>query len=76
MVIASALACIIFLTLPQDLFYPLNLDVIGLLSIIPLVSTIIAFLCRNSSLNKSVNRNVNALVLFMALVNIYIFVIL
>lgn len=78
MVVASALASITFLLLPQDLFYPLNLSIIALLSIIPLVSAIMALLARKASLdvlNKSVSRNVNALILFIALVNVYIFVI-
>lgn len=76
-VVASALAGISFLTIPHDLFYPLNLNIIALLSIIPIVSAIMALLSRKASLdvlNKSVNRNVNALVLFVALVNIYIFI--
>lgn len=78
MVIASALASITFLLLPQDLFYPLNLNIIALLSIIPLASAIMALLARKASLDvlsKSVSRNVNALILFVALVNIYIFMI-
>jgi len=75
MVAASALATISFLVIPPDLFYPLNLSILALLSIIPLISAILTLVYRGSSLNKSVNRNVNALVLFVAMVNVYIFII-
>lgn len=75
MVAASALATISFLVIPRDLFFPLNLSILALLSIIPLISSILTLVYRGSSLNKSVNRNVNALVLFVAMVNVYIFII-
>lgn len=77
-VIASALACASFLILPQDLFYPINLQLVALLSIIPLVSAVMALLSRKASLDvldKSVSRNVNALVLSIVLMNVYIFII-
>lgn len=74
MVVASILASISFLIMPQDIFYPLNLNIIALLSTIPLVSAIIAVLTRKSSINNGVSRNVNALILFVALVNVYIFI--
>jgi len=80
-VIASALACTSFLILPQDLFYPINLHLVALLallSIIPLVSVIMALLSRKAALDvldKSVGRNVNALVLSIVLMNVYIFII-
>ena len=75
MVVASSLATISFLVIPRDLFYPLNLSILALLSIIPLISAILTLVYRRSSLNKSVSRNVNALVLFVAMVNVYIFII-
>ncbi len=76
--VASALASISFLLMPGNLFYPINLYIIALLSIIPLFGAILAFLNRKSSLsilNKSVNRNVNTLILFVVLVDIYFFII-
>ncbi len=78
MVVTCALSSAIFLALPPTLFYPVNMNVIALLSAIPLVSAVMALLSRKSSLdnlNKSSNRNISALILFVALVNIYIFVI-
>ena len=75
MVVASSLATISFLVIPRDLFYPLNLNILALLSIIPLISAILTLVYRGSSLNKSVSRNVNALVLFVVNVNVYIFII-
>ncbi len=75
-VLASALATISFLILPQNLFDPVNLTFIALLSIIPLSSAILGFMIRNSSLevlNSIVARNVYALILFVALVNVYFF---
>ncbi len=74
MVIASALASATFLLLPSQMFYPINLDIMALLSMIPLVSAIWALVNRNGGqniLNKSAVRNVNALILFIALTNIY-----
>ena len=75
MVAASALAKISLLVILSDLFYTLNLSILDLLFIIPLISAILTLVYRGSSLNKSVNRNVNALVLFVAMVNVYIFII-
>ena len=78
MVIASTLASISFLLLPQNLFNPINLNIIALISSIPLVCAILGLLSRNLSLerlNKIATRNVNALILFVALANIYILLI-
>lgn len=77
-VICSVLASLSFLVMPIDMFYPINLNIIALLSIIPFISTIRAFLSRSSSLmvlNKRTTHNVTALILYISLVNIYIFTI-
>jgi len=74
MVIASALASTTFLLLPSQIFYPINLDIMALLSAIPLISALWALVNRNGGqniLNKSAARNVNALILFILLANIY-----
>lgn len=76
MLLASVLATTSFLLLPQNLFNPINLNIISLISIIPLLSSILGFLVRKSSLeelNRSVTRNVNSLILFVIMVDIYIF---
>jgi 1,4-dihydroxy-2-naphthoate octaprenyltransferase len=73
MVVASALASLSFLIMPYDIFNPVNLNIIALLSAIPLVSAIITLVHSKSSINNSVSRNVNALILFVALVNVYFF---
>jgi 1,4-dihydroxy-2-naphthoate octaprenyltransferase len=73
MVVASALASFSFLIMPYDIFNPVNLNIIALLSAIPLVSAIITLVHSKSSINNSVSRNVNALILFVALVNVYFF---
>jgi 1,4-dihydroxy-2-naphthoate polyprenyltransferase len=78
MVAASALATIVFLIIPATLFYPIDLDLIALISILPLVSAILALLKRKASreiLNKSVTRNVSTLILFIVLVNVYLIII-
>lgn len=77
MVVACAFASTSFLVLPQDLFYPINLYVITLISTVPLASAVLALLYRKKSikvLNENVNRNVRALMVFVALVNLYIFI--
>jgi 1,4-dihydroxy-2-naphthoate octaprenyltransferase len=75
MVVASALASISFLIIPPEIFYPVNLNILALLSTIPLISAILTLVYRESSLNKRVSMNVNALVLFVAMVNVYLFII-
>ena len=78
MVSASVLATIVFLILPAALFYPINLDLIALISVIPLLSTILALINRKGSIdiiNKSVTRNVSALILFILMVNVYLIII-
>ncbi len=72
---AAILASLCFLALPNNIFSPINLYLIALLSIIPLISAIISYLNRGKSLkiiSKSATRNVSALILFIALVNVYL----
>jgi 1,4-dihydroxy-2-naphthoate polyprenyltransferase len=73
-VVASALASLSFLSLPNNLYPPINLNLIALLSLIPLLSAFIAYLNRKTSLvtlSKYVNRNVTTLIVFVTLVNAY-----
>jgi len=75
MAAASALATIVFLILPANLFQPINLNVLALLSFIPTISALWAVIHYDLSpelLNKSASRNVNALVLFVFMINIYL----
>lgn len=77
MVAASALATIIFLIIPAGLYYPINLNLIALFSIIPLTSAILAVLNRKTSINiinKSATRNVSALIMFIVMVNVYLII--
>lgn len=78
MLVACILASASFLLLPQSLFSPIDLHIIALISTIPLVSAVLAVLHRRSSLkvlNRSAVRNVNALVLCVVLINIYLFIV-
>lgn len=74
-VISSALATICLLLLfPEKLFNPINFNIVTLLSLIPLSCAIMALLNRKSSLKviiRSVTRNINSLILFIIMVNIY-----
>jgi 1,4-dihydroxy-2-naphthoate octaprenyltransferase len=66
--VASVLASLCFLTLPNNLFSPINLNLIALLSLIPLASALISYLNRGKSLkiiSKLATRNVSALILFV-----------
>jgi 1,4-dihydroxy-2-naphthoate octaprenyltransferase len=77
MAMASALATLIFLILPADLYQPINLDLLALLSFIPTISAVWTLYNRAKSLeilNRSILRNINTLVLFVALTNIYLLI--
>jgi 1,4-dihydroxy-2-naphthoate octaprenyltransferase len=75
--ISSALATICFLSVfPENEFSPINFNIIALLSFIPLSSAILALLNRKKSIKimtTNATRNVPALILFVALVNLYFY---
>jgi 1,4-dihydroxy-2-naphthoate octaprenyltransferase len=77
MVVTSTLATLIFLFLPADLYQPINLDILALLSFIPTISAVWTLYNSEKSmkiLNRNIIRNINALVLFVALINVYLLI--
>jgi 1,4-dihydroxy-2-naphthoate polyprenyltransferase len=72
--ISSSLATVFFLSFPNNLYYPINFNIIAILSLIPTFCSILALLKRNYSrgdIISIVSRNVSSLILFISLVDIY-----
>ena len=76
---SSSLATLFFLLLPKNLYYPINFNIVAILSLIPVFCSILALLKRNNSreeINSIVSRNISSLILFVTLVDIYLFAII
>jgi 1,4-dihydroxy-2-naphthoate polyprenyltransferase len=72
--ISSSLATVFFLSFTKNLDYPINFNIVAILSLFPTFCSILALLKRNYSreeINSIVSRNISSLILFVTLFDIY-----